>query len=142
MSEEGLAAVIAAATAGSGALPPLPAPAGAGAGTVIEFGMHAFTVRRWASQTLPAPCAAGATDGMAMRCWHFDALLAMLLLPLCMCLRLQVGSAVLSLLRWVSELRERLPREPSKELRHSVCLVLNKGKPRWVGASCYLVPCH
>ena len=56
---------------------------GTGSGTVIEFGMHAFTV----------------------------------------------GSAVLSLLRWVAELRERLPREPSKELRQTVCLVLNKGKP-------------
>lgn len=40
-----------------------------------------------------------------------------------------VGSAVLSLLRWVAELRERLPREPNKDLRQQVCLVLNKGKP-------------
>lgn len=64
LSEETLAAAIAAATA-----------AGAtGAGTIIEFGMHAFTV----------------------------------------------GSAVLSVLRWVAELQERLPREPNKELRHSV----------------------
>jgi hypothetical protein len=47
---------------------------GTGAGTVIEFGMHAFTV----------------------------------------------GSAVLSLLRWVAELRERLPREPNSELKQQV----------------------
>lgn len=42
LSEEGLAAVIAAAAAS-----PAPGPAanpGMGAGTVIEFGMHAFTV--------------------------------------------------------------------------------------------------
>lgn len=47
---------------------------GNGAGTLIEFGMHAFTV----------------------------------------------GSAVLSLLRWVAELRERLPREPNKDLKQQV----------------------
>lgn len=47
---------------------------GTGAGTLIEFGMHAFTV----------------------------------------------GSAVLSLLRWVAELRERLPREPNKDLKQQV----------------------
>lgn len=50
------------------------APGGTGAGTLIEFGMHAFTI----------------------------------------------GSAVLSLLRWVAELRERLPREPNKELKQQV----------------------
>eukprot|EP00887_Chlorella_sp_A99_P000227 scaffold13.g227.t1 len=76
------AALVAAAAAA--ASPTAGSPAGgAGATTLIEFGMHAFTV----------------------------------------------GSAVLSLLRWVAELRERLPREPTRELRQRVCLVLNKGKP-------------
>ena len=41
-----------------------------------------------------------------------------------------VGSAVLSLLRWVSELRDRLPRDSSRvSAAQSVALVLNKGKP-------------
>lgn len=61
---EGSLAAAAAALAGTGT----------GAGTLIEFGMHAFTV----------------------------------------------GSAVLSLLRWVAELRERLPREPNKDLKQQV----------------------
>jgi hypothetical protein len=76
LDEGSLAAAAAAAVIQAGAT-------GTGAGTVIEFGMHAFTV----------------------------------------------GSAVLSLLRWVAELRERLPREPNKDLNQQVCLVLNKGKP-------------
>jgi hypothetical protein len=47
-----------------------------------------------------------------------------------------VGSAVLSVMRWVGELRERLPRPPSTMEPmpapiplHSVVLILNKGKP-------------
>lgn len=52
--------------------------------TVIEFGMHAFTV----------------------------------------------GSAVLSVLRWASELRDRLPcGGPAADGHHTVSLLLNKGKP-------------
>ncbi|KAL4422946.1 hypothetical protein ABPG75_009143 [Micractinium tetrahymenae] len=84
LCDSSLAAAAAASLAAAAAAPgALAASAGNGAGTVIEFGMHAFTV----------------------------------------------GSAVLSLLRWVAELRERLPREPNKDLRQQVCLVLNKGKP-------------
>ncbi len=41
-----------------------------------------------------------------------------------------VGSAVLSLLRWVSELRDRLPRDPTRiSATQTVALILNKGKP-------------
>jgi len=41
-----------------------------------------------------------------------------------------VGSAALSLLRWISELRDRLPWDSSRvDPRQSVALVLNKGKP-------------
>lgn len=41
-----------------------------------------------------------------------------------------VGSAVLSLLRWVSELRDRLPRDPARiSAAQTVALILNKGKP-------------
>ena len=41
-----------------------------------------------------------------------------------------VGSAVLSLLRWISELRDRLPRDTARmEGNQTVALVLNKGKP-------------
>ena len=69
LNEGSLAAAAAAAALQAGT-----ATNGTGAGTVIEFGMHAFTV----------------------------------------------GSAVLSLLRWVAELRERLPREPNKDLKQQV----------------------
>ncbi len=69
---EGSLVVAAAAAAMQAGAPG--AAAGTGAGTLIEFGMHAFTV----------------------------------------------GSAVLSLLRWVAELRERLPREPNKDLKQQV----------------------
>lgn len=72
LCDANLAAAAAATLASASAAP----AAGTGAGTVIEFGMHAFTV----------------------------------------------GSAVLSLLRWVAELRERLPREPNKDLRQQVCV--------------------
>lgn len=41
-----------------------------------------------------------------------------------------VGSAVLSLLRWITELKDRLPADPSRiSSGQSVALVLNKGKP-------------
>ncbi len=41
-----------------------------------------------------------------------------------------VGSAVLSLLRWVTELRDRLPRDPARiSAAQTVALILNKGKP-------------
>lgn len=43
-----------------------------------------------------------------------------------------IGSAVLSVMRWVSELRERLPREWSgsaDHIRYHVALTINKGKP-------------
>lgn len=41
-----------------------------------------------------------------------------------------VGSAVLSLLRWVSELKDRLPKDSSRmDSLQTVALVLNKGKP-------------
>ena len=40
-----------------------------------------------------------------------------------------VGSAVLSLLRWVAELRESLPADASRDLKRTVRLSLNKGKP-------------
>lgn len=41
-----------------------------------------------------------------------------------------VGSASLSLLRWVTELRDRLPRDASRiDPSQTVSLVLNKGKP-------------
>ena len=41
-----------------------------------------------------------------------------------------IGSAVLSLLRWISELRDRLPTNPSRvSSGQSVALLLNKGKP-------------
>ena len=41
-----------------------------------------------------------------------------------------VGSAVLSLLRWITELRDRLPHDASRiDPQQHVALVLNKGKP-------------
>jgi len=41
-----------------------------------------------------------------------------------------VGSAVLSLLRWVTELKDRLPGDPARiNAAQTVALILNKGKP-------------
>ena len=40
-----------------------------------------------------------------------------------------VGAAVISLMRWLSELRERLPKEGPALLRQQVCMTVNKGKP-------------
>jgi hypothetical protein len=83
-------AALAAAAACGGAVP------GSGAGTLIEFGMHAFTV----------------------------------------------GSAVLSLLRWVAELRERLPREPAKDLQQQVGVEgLGGGVGGWAVAPLPGAPC-
>ncbi len=40
-----------------------------------------------------------------------------------------VGAAVISLMRWLSELRERLPKDGPAMLRQQVCMTVNKGKP-------------
>ena len=40
-----------------------------------------------------------------------------------------VGAAVISLLRWLAELRDRLPKDGPAMLRQQVCMTVNKGKP-------------
>lgn len=45
-----------------------------------------------------------------------------------------VGAAVISLMRWLSELRERLPKDGPAMLRQQVCMTVNKGKPSREGA--------
>ena len=40
-----------------------------------------------------------------------------------------VGAAIISLMRWLSELRERLPKDGPAMLRQQVCMTVNKGKP-------------